>query len=128
MDPSTEQQQSIPDNELALNNNSVGQEINIDNGHGDSEEGIPFADDGASDDNAAVDDGVAQSLLSRKSDEDALAQDSWMDLGISQEQTSHLSHGGLWRLASGPRESPPHSPLESQQGVRRQTPVSVGPR
>jgi hypothetical protein len=84
MDPTTAHQQSRPGSEPALNSNSAGQTINVANGHGDSDERIPTAsDDGASDDDAAVDDGVAQSPLSRESDEDTRAQDSWMDLGMS---------------------------------------------
>jgi hypothetical protein len=83
MDPSTVQQQSIPGNKVALNSNSVGQAITAPDGHDASEERMSPPDDGASDDDAAVDDGVDQSPLSCDSDEDALAQDSRMDLDIS---------------------------------------------
>jgi hypothetical protein len=76
MDPTTAHQQPTPGSELALNSNSAGQTINVANGRGDSDKRIPSpSDDGASDDDAAVDDGVAQSPLSRESDEDARAQD-----------------------------------------------------
>jgi len=84
VDPTTVHHQPTPGSELALNSNSAGHTISTANGHGDSDERIPSAsDDGTSDDDAAVDDGVAQSPLSRESDEDARAQDSRMDLGMS---------------------------------------------
>jgi hypothetical protein len=84
MDPTTAHQQPSPGSELALSSNSAGQTISVANGLGDSDERIPSpADDGASDDDAAVDDGIAQSPLSRESEEDARAQDSWMGLGMS---------------------------------------------
>jgi len=63
MDPPTAHQKPSPGSELAVNSNS--------------DERIPSpADDGASDEDAAVDDGVAQSPLSPESEEDAQAQDS----------------------------------------------------
>ena len=69
MDPTTAHQQPSPGNKLALSSNS--------------DERVPSpADDGASDD-AAVDDDIAQSPLSRESEEDGRAQDSWMDLDMS---------------------------------------------
>jgi hypothetical protein len=71
MDPTTAHQQPRPGSELALKSNSAVQTISVANGHGDSDERIPAAsDDGSSDNDAAVDDGVAQSPLSRESDED----------------------------------------------------------
>ena len=95
VDPTTVHHQPTPGSELALNSNSAGHTISTANGHGDSDERIPSA----SEDDAAVDDGVAQSPLSRKSDEDARAQDSRMDLGMSctpadaGEGHSILMHG-----------------------------------
>ena len=50
--------QSISGNKVPLNSNSVGQAINVPNWHDASEEHIPSPDDGACDDDDAVDDGV----------------------------------------------------------------------
>ena len=115
MDPTTAHQQPRPGSELALNSNSAGQTISVANGHGDSDERIPVAsDDGASGgsyDDAAVDDGVAQSPLSRESDEDTRAQNSWMDLGMffspADAGAGHpiLMHGRV--LSYEPCKSPP---------------------